>query len=138
MPDTIPTLNDVVLYALHSARLSAAEQSGDPAIVVAVPTVGVCLLINEEGPLLKREDLELVQAALDELAATTVYVKRVPMKAGPGYIVHPDAPPGRSASMDEARPPFGGACGSHIVTGGAYDARELLKRTHRHRGPRAR
>jgi hypothetical protein len=135
MPETIPTLQEVVVHALHSARLEAVQETGNDKVIVAVPTVGVCCIINQDGPLLKREDLSLVQSTLDELAATSGYVKQVPTQAGPGYIILPDAPPGRSATAAEPRPAFAGPCGSPIPTGGdTNDARRQPQRTHRRRG----
>jgi hypothetical protein len=126
MPDQIPTPQDVVLDALHSARLKAAKQSGNPKTVVPVPAVGVCIIINQGGPLLQVGDLDLVQATLDELVATSEYVRRVPMRAGNGYIIHPDAPLGRSAATD-ARSAFGGPCG-RPTGGGEYVPRQWTHR----------
>ena len=99
MPD-IPTLKDTVVHALHSARLQAAEWSGNPGTVIAVPVVGVCVIINEDGPLLQVDDIELVQATLDELVAEDEYERKVPMRGGFGYVILPDAPPGMSPSTD--------------------------------------
>jgi len=138
MPKTIPTLKEVVINALHVAREQGVAHTGNPKTVVPVPTVGVCYIINEEGPLLEKRDLGVVQVILDELANTTPYVQKVPTQAEPGYYIHPNAPPGRSPD-GSVRPPFDAPCERAIPAGGdEHDERRKPERTDRRRGRRPR
>lgn len=116
---TCPTLKEVVLHALHTARLDLVERSGREDVAAVVPAIGVCCIINEDGPMLDREHLPMVEETLQELTVEGA-IQRTKSPHGVGYFVVPNSPKGRSAVVEE-RPPFGRPCHEDTPLGG--DAR---------------
>ena len=98
VPDTIPTLKEVALYAIAFAQKHEGIQ--------ALPVVGVAHFINHDGPILQPGDLIVVHQVLRELCAEGV-VSAAETAQGTVFIRHPDAPFGRSAVV-ASRPPLPG------------------------------
>jgi len=115
-PEPCPTLKDAVLHALHTYRLDLVERTGRRDVAAVVPAIGVCILINEDGLVLDREHLSMVEKVLQELTFEgAIHQSQSPN--GVGYFVVQNSPKGRSAVVEE-RTPFGRPCHEGTPFGG--------------------